>query len=172
MQTNARKSPISIMKLVKLNWICHNDGGPLNLVHYMPYFCQWQGSLYITMTALNSAFTLRLSCSIFITPKEYEHTNIHLSPILRGQSICCPQRFRTRAANSFIIWRAGNNNAFSHVLLVFQCSVRFNHLANLPLLSNNIDILGRVVGISTCVATGIQKPSIDLKCFWCATALG
>lgn len=33
---------------------------------------------------------------------EYEHTNVHLSTVLRGQSICRPQGFRTRAPNSFI----------------------------------------------------------------------
>lgn len=33
---------------------------------------------------------------------EYERTNIHLSSVLRGQSICRPRGFRTRAPNSFI----------------------------------------------------------------------
>lgn len=33
---------------------------------------------------------------------EYERTNIHLSTVLRGQSICWPQGFRARAPNSFI----------------------------------------------------------------------
>lgn len=38
---------------------------------------------------------------------EYERTNIHLSTVLRGQSICRPRGFRTRAPNSFITQRAG-----------------------------------------------------------------
>lgn len=57
------------------------------------------------------------------------------------QSIWWPQGFRTCATNSFIIWRVGSNKAFSHVLLVLQCSLRSNHLVNLLLLSHTVDTI-------------------------------
>lgn len=91
---------MSTIKILNLK-VCHNDGGPLNLECYMPT-AGGAEPLYITMTVFNSAFTLRLGYSIF-TSKEYEHTNVHISPVLRGQSICGPQGFRTRTTNSFII---------------------------------------------------------------------
>lgn len=114
---------------------------------------QWRPSLYIIMAAPFGLYAAARLLNIHRAKRIWTHKYTSIKRC-EGLINMWASGFTARAANSSAAWRAAGNNAFGHVLLVFQSVARLNRLAGL-ILSSYWELWEKLSG-GTAVLTGLS----------------